>query len=57
MQIRLSQALAHLEQLIEQGCEFPQAVYDTSVAYDLDRESVVMLEDCYDYNQLTKHSD
>ncbi len=54
MKIRLQQALAHLNQLIELGAEYPQAVYDTSVAYELDREAVEMLEDCYDYEQLVK---
>lgn len=54
MKIRLQEALAHLNQLIEQGCEYPQAVYDTSVAYELDREAVEMLENCYDYQQLTQ---
>ena len=45
---KLSEALAHLKQLIALGCEFPDAVYDTSVAFDLDPESVEMLEACYD---------
>lgn len=54
MKIRLQEALAHLNQLIELGAEFPDAVYSTAVAYDLDREAVEMLEDCYDYQQLTQ---
>jgi hypothetical protein len=45
---KLSEALAHLKQLIALGCEFPDAVYDTSVAFELDPESVEMLEACYD---------
>lgn len=45
---RMAEALAHLKQLIEQGCEFPQAVYDTSVAFDMDPMSVEILEANYD---------
>ena len=52
MKVRLSEALSHLKQLIEMGCEYPQAIYDTAAAFDLDRESVEMLEDCYDYEIL-----
>ena len=49
MKIRMQEALAHLTQLIELGAEFPDAVYSTSVAFDLDRQAVEILEDCYDY--------
>lgn len=55
MKIRISESLAHLKQLIEQGCEYPQAVYDTAAAFELDREAVEMLEDCYDYELMTRH--
>jgi hypothetical protein len=54
MKIRLQQALAHLNQLIELGAEFPDAVYSTSVAFELDREAVEMLEGCYDYEQMVR---
>jgi hypothetical protein len=55
MKIRMSEALEHLKQLISQGCEYPQAVYDTAVAFELDREAVEMLEDCYDYELMVGH--
>jgi hypothetical protein len=55
MKIRISEALAHLNQLIDLGCEYPQAVYDTAAAFDLDREAVEMLEECYDYEQMVRH--
>lgn len=45
---KLSQALAHLKQLIALGCEFPDAVWETTKAFELDPESVEMLEACYD---------
>jgi hypothetical protein len=44
----MSEALAHLKQLIEQGCEFPDAVYDTSVAFEMDTLTVEILEANYD---------
>jgi len=55
MKIRISEALAHLTQLIELGAEYGQAVYDTAAAFDLDREATSMLEDCYDHEQMIKH--
>ena len=44
----LKEALAHLNQLIGLGCEFPQAVYDTSVAFSLSTKAVAKLEQMYD---------
>lgn len=44
----LTQALAHLKQLIALGAEFPDAVYSTSVAFELDNRAVELLEDMYD---------
>lgn len=49
MTTTMSQALAHLKQLIGLGAEFPDAVYSTGVAFELDPESVEMLECCYDF--------
>lgn len=46
---RFSEALAHLNSLIDLGCEFPQAVYDTSVAYDMNTLEVELLEANYDF--------
>lgn len=44
----MSQALAHLRQLIELGAEFPDAVYSTSVAFELGSAEVEELERKYD---------
>lgn len=44
----LTEALAHLKQLVSLGCEFPDAVYDTSVAFELEPLAVEILEDMYD---------
>jgi len=55
MQIRLSQALAHLQQLIELGCDYEQAVRDTTVAFDLDTEAADLLAECYDYELMVGH--
>ena len=45
---KMSEALAHLNQLIELGAEYPDAVYDTSVAFDLDLQGVEILGMLYD---------
>ena len=55
MQIRLSEALAHLQQLIAEGCGYDQAVHDTVVAFDLDPEAAGLLEECYDYELMVGH--
>ena len=55
MKIRMSEALAHLQQLIQQGCDYQQAVRDTCVAFELDSEATEMLQDCYDYELMFKH--
>lgn len=43
-----TEALAHLQQLIELGAEFPDAVYSTSVAFELNTTQVAALEGQYD---------
>jgi hypothetical protein len=43
-----SQALAHLKQLISQGLEFPDAVWNTTKAFELSQTDVEILELNYD---------
>jgi hypothetical protein len=43
-----SQALAHLQQLISLGCEFPDAVWETTRAFELNTIDVEILEMNYD---------
>jgi hypothetical protein len=43
-----SQALAHLQQLIALGCEFPDAVWETTRAFELNTIDVEILEMNYD---------
>jgi len=50
---RFTEALAHLKGLIAAGAEFPDAVYDTSVAYELNTFEVDILEANYDLECLT----
>ena len=45
---RQSEALAHLNQLIAQGCEFPDAVWETTRAFELNQLDVEILELNYD---------
>lgn len=45
---RMTEALAHLRQLIDLGAEFPDAVYSTSVAFEMSAREVEMLENLYD---------
>lgn len=45
---QMQEALAHLRQLIELGAEFPDAVYSTSVAFELNTAQVQQLQDLYD---------
>lgn len=54
----MSEALAHLKGLIALGAEFPDAVYSTSVAYDLNTLDVEILELNYDnqYVEQLRHS-
>lgn len=49
---RLSEALAHLNQLVAQGCEYDEAVGETVVAFELDPESAEMLESCFGYQEV-----
>lgn len=44
----LNEALAHLVSLIELGAEFPDAVWSTSLAFELSAKKVEMLEKMYD---------
>jgi hypothetical protein len=44
----LTQALEHLNELVFLGTEFPDAVYKTSVKFDLTARDVEMLETLYD---------
>jgi hypothetical protein len=37
-----------LEQLIELGCEYTEAVANTQAAFELDQESIEMVECVYD---------
>ena len=48
MRTTMSEALAHLNQLIDLGAEYPDAVYDTSVAFELDLQGVEILGMLYD---------
>lgn len=50
---RFTEALAHLKGLIAAGAEFPDAVYDTSVAFELNTFEVDILEANYDLDCLT----
>lgn len=52
MRTHISEALAHLNQLIDLGAEFPDAVYSTSVAFDLNLQDVELLEMLYDEQYL-----
>ena len=40
----ISEAVAHMTQLIDQGCYYEQAVHDTQVAFELDQESMDLVE-------------
>jgi len=44
----MTEALAHMTQLIDQGCYYEQALHDTKVAFELDEESADLLESMYD---------
>ena len=44
----ISEAVAHMTQLIDQGCYYEQAVHDTQVAFELDQESIDLVESIYD---------
>lgn len=50
---RFTEALAHLKGLIAAGAEFSDAVYDTSVAFDMNTLEVEILEANYDLEQIT----
>lgn len=51
---KISEALAHLKQLTDLGCDYEEAVGETAVAFELDPESVEMLESCFEYELLTE---
>ena len=44
----ITEAVAHMQQLIDQGCYYEQAVHDTQVAFELDQESMDLVESIYD---------
>lgn len=44
---RFSEALAHLKHLISLGAEYPDAVYSTSVAFEMNVFEVDLLEQNY----------
>ena len=41
----MNEALAHLNQLIKQGCEYPQAQYDTTVAFKVNADDLQVAYD------------
>ena len=43
----ITEAVAHMEQLVHQGCEYEQAVVDTQRAFELDEGSMDMVESVY----------
>lgn len=47
----ITEALAHLRQLIGLGTEFPDAVYSTSVAFELRPNELDLLEELYDQEE------
>ena len=51
---RFTEALAHLKGLIAVGAEFPDAVYSTSVAFELNTFEVDILEANYDLDCMTQ---
>ena len=50
----ISEALAHLKDLVSQGCELDEAIGETAIAFEMDSDSVEMLESCYHYEQITQ---
>ena len=44
----ITEAVAHLEQLVQLGCEYTEAVANTQVAFELDQDTMEMVECVYD---------
>ncbi len=44
----ITEAVAHMEQLIALGCAYDEAVSNTQVAFELDHESMEMVECVYE---------
>ena len=43
----ITEAVAHMTQLVDLGCEYEEAVANTQVAFELDAESMDMVEAVY----------
>ncbi len=43
----ITEAVAHLDQLVQLGCDYEEAVSNTQVAFELDQESMEMVECVY----------
>lgn len=44
----ITEAVAHLEQLVALGCEYTEAVANTQVAFEMDQDSIEMVECVYE---------
>lgn len=44
----ITEAVAHMKQLIDLGCSYETAVYDTQAAFELDQDSMDMVENVYE---------
>ena len=44
----ITEAVAHLDQLVQLGCDYEEALSNTQVAFELDQESIEMVECLYD---------
>lgn len=44
----ITEAAAHMQQLIDQGCSYEVAVHDTQVAFELDDESMDFVTEIYE---------
>lgn len=43
----ITEAVAHMEQLVALGCEYEEALADTQRTFELDNESMEMVENVY----------
>lgn len=43
----ITEATAHLKQLVDLGCDYEEAVANTQAAFELDQESMDMVEAVY----------
>ena len=43
----ITEAAAHLDQLVQLGCDYEEALSNTQVAFELDQESMEMVESVY----------